>query len=34
MVTPLLPFLTDPSPRPIDDKLWTYTAHRLRRVRG
>ena len=28
MVNPLPPFFTDQSPRPIDDKLWTYTARR------
>jgi 2-polyprenyl-6-methoxyphenol hydroxylase-like FAD-dependent oxidoreductase len=27
-VNPLPPFFTDQSPRPIDDKLWTYTARR------
>ncbi len=27
-VHPLPPMLTDQSPRPIDDKLWTYTARR------
>ena len=27
-VQPLPPFLTDRSPRPIDDQLWTYTARR------
>jgi 2-polyprenyl-6-methoxyphenol hydroxylase-like FAD-dependent oxidoreductase len=27
-VSPLPPFLTDRSPRPIDDMLWTYTARR------
>ena len=28
MVNPLPPFFADQSPRPIDDKLWTYTARR------
>jgi 2-polyprenyl-6-methoxyphenol hydroxylase-like FAD-dependent oxidoreductase len=28
MLNPLPPFFTDQSPRPIDDKLWTYTARR------
>ena len=28
MVHPLPPFFADQSPRPIDDKLWTYTARR------
>src|SRR5580765_2960764 len=28
MINPLPPFFTDQSPRPIDDKLWTYTARR------
>jgi 2-polyprenyl-6-methoxyphenol hydroxylase-like FAD-dependent oxidoreductase len=28
LVHPLPPFFTDQSPRPIDDKLWTYTARR------
>ena len=28
LVHPLPPFFTDRSPRPIDDKLWTYTARR------
>src|SRR5262245_37182200 len=27
-VSPLPPFLTDHSPRPVDDQLWTYTARR------
>ena len=27
-VNPLPPFFSDHSPRPIDDKLWTYTARR------
>lgn len=27
-VSPLPPFLEDRSPRPIDDRLWTYTARR------
>lgn len=28
LVNPLPPFFSDQSPRPIDDKLWTYTARR------
>jgi 2-polyprenyl-6-methoxyphenol hydroxylase-like FAD-dependent oxidoreductase len=28
MLNPLPPFFTDQSPRPVDDKLWTYTARR------
>jgi 2-polyprenyl-6-methoxyphenol hydroxylase-like FAD-dependent oxidoreductase len=28
MIHPLPPFLADQSPRPIDDRLWTYTARR------
>lgn len=28
LVNPLPPFLEDRSPRPIDDRLWTYTARR------
>src|SRR5215468_6688936 len=28
MLNPLPPFFADRSPRPIDDKLWTYTARR------
>ncbi len=28
MINPLPPFFADQSPRPIDDKLWTYTARR------
>src|SRR5262249_55166296 len=27
-VNPLPPFFADQSPRPVDDKLWTYTARR------
>jgi 2-polyprenyl-6-methoxyphenol hydroxylase-like FAD-dependent oxidoreductase len=27
-LNPLPPFFTDQSPRPVDDKLWTYTARR------
>ena len=28
LIHPLPPFFTDQSPRPIDEKLWTYTARR------
>jgi hypothetical protein len=28
LVNPLPPFFADQSPRPIDEKLWTYTARR------
>lgn len=28
MINPLPPFFADQAPRPIDDKLWTYTARR------
>jgi 2-polyprenyl-6-methoxyphenol hydroxylase-like FAD-dependent oxidoreductase len=28
LLNPLPPFFTDRSPRPIDEKLWTYTARR------
>jgi 2-polyprenyl-6-methoxyphenol hydroxylase-like FAD-dependent oxidoreductase len=28
LVNPLPPFFADQSPRPVDDKLWTYTARR------
>src|SRR5262249_21728095 len=28
LLNPLPPFFADRSPRPVDDKLWTYTARR------